>query len=98
MNGIPARSFMRLPIKNVGFVVEAAAAINWSISSGRCCPSESRRVTHLISRSNPPLDGLAAASQCSSPVLIVNNDLGAGFARALRGLIARAIVDYKDMV
>ena len=37
---------MRLPIKNVGCVEEAAVARNRSISSGRCWPSESSRLTH----------------------------------------------------
>ena len=31
-------------------------------------------------------------------VLIVNNDFRAGFSRALRGLIARTVIDHKDVI
>src|SRR5260370_26015934 len=46
INGMRAVSFMRLPMKKLGSLTEAAAAINRSISSGRCWPSESRSEEH----------------------------------------------------
>ena len=98
---MPVTLFIRLPIKNVGCVASAAAARNRSISLGKMLAVGIEK-DHPRNLSTPQIAAQPVPSCLDrfafAAVLIVNNDFCAGFARALCGLIARAIINDKDVI